>query len=74
MSNKLLGALMILGGAGLAIGSVVVWVLWLTFCFGTVIVGLVILFLAPAVLIAPLVIGGGAGVAMMGKGLQLTHA
>jgi hypothetical protein len=74
MQRKFIGWSMVLGGLGLIIGSVIVWVLWLGFCFGTVIVGIAMLFLAPALLIAPLVIGGGAGITMLGAGMKLASS
>ncbi len=45
-------------------GGVVVWILaisalmaWLAFCFGSVIIGILLLIFAPLVLLAPLAIG-----------------
>ena len=46
------------------IGGVIIWgvaisllVSWLVFCFGSVIVGVLLLFFAPYILLAPLAIG-----------------
>ena len=39
------------------IGGLIAELAWLGFCFGTVIIGLALLFLAPKVLLAPMVIG-----------------
>lgn len=45
--------------AGIAIWAVAITVLisWLAFCFGSVVIGLLLLFLAPYILLAPLAIG-----------------
>lgn len=45
--------------AGIAIWTVAITVLisWLAFCFGSVVIGLLLLFLAPYILLAPLAIG-----------------
>ena len=53
MKRKLWALLAVLLGSSVVVGSVIAWVTWLTFCFGTVIVGIALLFLAPALLIAP---------------------
>ena len=53
MKRKLWALLAVFLGSSVVVGSVIAWVTWLTFCFGTVIVGIALLFLAPALLIAP---------------------
>lgn len=37
------------------IGGVVAEIAWLGFCFGTVVIGIALLFIAPKVLLAPMV-------------------
>lgn len=71
MKNKLYGLVLMGSGAAMLVGAVIVWVMWLTFCFGTVIVGLIILFMAPALLMAPLVVMGGAGLGLLSTGTLL---
>jgi len=53
------------------VAAAVLWVMWLTFCFGTVIVGLVMLFIAPALLMAPLFVVGGLGLGLLAKGAEI---
>ena len=68
--RKLYGlALVILGGL-IIIGAAIVEVIWLGFCFGTVLVGLFLLFVMPALLIAPIVIGFGSGSVILMTGLN----
>lgn len=69
MQRKLWALLAVLLGSSVVLGSVVAWVAWLTFCFGTVIVGIALLFLAPGLLIAPLLIGGRYGLALISVGM-----
>lgn len=71
MNNKLLGLLFILCGGALVIAAVAAEIAWLGLCFGTVIIGIAMLFLAPALLIAPMVFIGGTGVALWSKGFEL---
>lgn len=55
--EKLYGlVLMILGGL-IVIGAAITEVAWLGFCFGTIIVGLLLLFFMPGLLFAPFNIG-----------------
>ncbi len=52
-------------------GSVVAEVAWLGFCFGTVIIGVLMIFLAPLILFAPLTIGFSSGLALWGSGFVM---
>jgi len=70
MDKKFWGVIALLLGSTVVVGSIAIWIAWLAFCFGTVIVGLALLFLAPAVLIAPLVIGGGYGLKLIAIGME----
>jgi len=49
-------------GAGFIIGGILVEIAWLGICFGTVILGIVLLLFAPEVLFAPFTIGLTSGV------------
>lgn len=69
--RKLLGLFNILLGVGIMIGAVVGQVLWLGFCFGTVIVGIILLFTMPAVLVWPAVVGVPVGFAFFINGLGM---
>lgn len=70
-SSRLNGYGLIAVGSAIIFGGVLIEVAWLIFCFGTVIVGIALLILAPAILIAPFlalsVIGGG----FVSSGLEL---
>jgi hypothetical protein len=44
MQNKLLGLLFILSGVGIIIGAFVIEAAWLAFIFGTVVIGVLMLF------------------------------
>ena len=50
-------------GAGFIIGGILVQIAWLGVCFGTVIVGIIVLFAAPEILFAPFAIGLAGGLA-----------
>lgn len=71
MFCKLKGLLFMGMGIGVVIGALIGQVLWLTFCFGTVVVGIILLFTMPAILIAPAAAGVPAGVLMFGHGFEL---
>lgn len=65
-----MGTLLILCGVGVICAAAAVEVLWLGFCFGTVIVGVVLLFTVPAILFAPLVALGGIGYTLVTVGVM----
>ena len=52
-------------GAGFIIGGILVEIAWLGVCFGTVIVGLVLLFFAPEILLIPFSFGLVGGLALI---------
>lgn len=59
--TMLIGLVVFFGGGGLGIA-------WIVFCFGTVVVGLLLLFLAPMILFSPLTICLALGTEMMRNG------
>lgn len=59
--NIVVGLAVLVGGGALAIT-------WIIFCFGTVVVGLLLLFLAPWVLFSPLMFSLALGSAMIRDG------
>lgn len=67
--QRIAGALQILGGLGLWVLGVTAGVAWVTFCFGTIVIGILLLLVAPGVLLAPFTLGMGSGTAMMALGL-----
>lgn len=72
-SSRLNGYILIVLGAAIIFGGVALQIAWLIFCFGSVIVGIALLFLAPGILIAPFLalstIGGG----FISSGLDLLN-
>lgn len=50
-------------GAGFIIGGILVEIAWLGVCFGTVILGIILLIFAPGILFAPFNIGLVGGLA-----------
>ncbi len=50
-------------GAAMIIGGILVEITWLGICFGTVILGIVLLIFAPGILFAPFTIGLAGGLA-----------
>jgi hypothetical protein len=50
-------------GAGFIIGGILVEITWLGICFGTVILGIVLLIFATEILFAPFTIGLAGGLA-----------
>lgn len=71
MIYKLQSLGFILLGAAMMLGAVVGQVLWLGFCFGTVIVGLFLLFTMPMVLMWPAFAGVPAGFLVFIKGMTM---
>ena len=60
----------IIAGVALMILAVIALIAWLGACFGTVIVGVALLFLAPGILLLPLTIIGTPGLALFTGGLE----
>lgn len=71
MQKKLLGLLFILSGVGFMGGAFLVQALWLGFIFGTVVIGILMLFLAPLLVMAPFFFLFGTGTALFGSGMQM---
>lgn len=59
------------GGLGMVLGALIGQVLWLGFCFGTVIVGVFLLFVMPLVLIWPVMTGVPAGLLLLATGYAM---
>ncbi len=71
MKKKLLGLIFILSGVLLMIGAVAAQIAWLGLCFGTVIIGVLMIFFAPFLLFAPFTLLFGTGTALWGSGLVM---
>lgn len=71
MGKKLIGLLFLLCGIAVFAGAIAAEIAWLVFCFGTVIIGILLLFLAPAILFFPVNIGFVTGMAIWGAGIAL---
>lgn len=71
MQRKCLGLLFIVGGVLMMVGGLVAQVAWLGFCFGTVIIGILMLFFAPALLFLPFTILMLMGTSLWGSGLAM---
>lgn len=52
-------------GAGIIVGAVIIEISWLAICFGSVLLGIVLLIFAPSILFAPFTIGTTIGIALM---------
>lgn len=70
MKRKATGILMIFAGGLVVFGGIAAEIAWLTFCFGSVIIGLLLVIFAPSVLVGPfyffLTMGGG----LISKGVE----
>lgn len=55
-------------GIAAYIGAVVLEVMWLALCFGSIILGIVLLIFAPGILLLPLTFGFATGAALMSIG------
>ena len=55
----------VLIGSGIIIGTIALEIVWLGLCFGTVIVGVVLLIFAPEILVMPFTIGMALGLALI---------
>lgn len=53
MMHRVLGLAIMLVGAAIFLLGIAAGVAWIVFCFGTVIIGLILLFFLPAILFAP---------------------
>ena len=52
-------------GVSLIIGGVVLEIAWLGICFGSVVIGILLLIFAPGVLLAPFLFGSSVGTAVI---------
>lgn len=66
--QKIKGVLQILGGLGLWAFGISIGVSWIALCFGTVVIGVLLLLFAPGVLLAPFMFGIVPGNAMLALG------
>lgn len=57
-------------GVALMIGGVIAEIAWLGVCFGTVIIGVLLLFFAPGILLAPLLFCISIGTAFIAAGCE----
>ncbi|MCK2118299.1 hypothetical protein MYW52_22730 [Pseudomonas juntendi] len=71
MVRKLVGLLFLAAGIGVFIGAIAAQIAWLGICFGTVIIGILLLFLAPTILLFPVNIGFVTGIAIWGAGMAM---
>lgn len=71
MKRKFVGLVFILSGLLLICGGLVAQIAWLGFCFGTVFVGLLMLFFAPALLFLPFTLMMASGTALWGSGIVM---
>jgi uncharacterized membrane protein HdeD (DUF308 family) len=71
ITKKLTGLLLLISGIALMIGAVVVEAAWLGVCFGTIIVGIAMLFFAPLLLMAPFTLVFASGTAAWASGMSL---
>ena len=69
MKNKLVGLLLVFSGVLMMIGAVVAQIAWFGLCFGTVIIGILMLIFAPLLLFAPFTLLMGTGTALWVSGL-----
>ena len=54
-------------GVCIIIGAVIIEISWLAICFGSVVLGIVLLLFAPHILFAPFTIGTTAGLLLMSE-------
>lgn len=71
MQKMCLGLVFILVGVLMIGGGVVAQIAWLGFCFGTVIIGLLMMFFAPSLLFLPFTILILSGMALWGRGFLI---
>lgn len=74
MQKKLTGLLFILSGVGMIVGAFIIEAAWLGLLFGTVIIGIVMLFLAPLLVMAPFFFLFGIGSTLLGSGMAMISA
>ena len=57
-------------GISLILGGIVLELIWLGVCFGSIIIGILLLFLAPGILMAPLFFGISLGLGIINTGCE----
>ncbi|SDY29376.1 hypothetical protein SAMN05216247_103317 [Pseudomonas salomonii] len=71
MVRKIVGLFFLLAGLAVFAGAIAVEIAWLGICFGTVIIGLLLLFMAPTILLLPVNLGFVTGMAIWGAGMAM---
>lgn len=71
VGRKIVGLLFLCAGLAIFAGAIAVEIAWLGICFGTIIIGLLLLFLAPTILLLPVNIGFVTGMAVWGAGMAM---
>lgn len=71
MDKQVKGGLCVLAGVGVYVLAAIIGVSWLALCFGTVIVGVMLLIFAPGLLLMPFTIGFTAGTALIAAGVAV---
>ncbi|WP_458730051.1 hypothetical protein [Pseudomonas brenneri] len=71
MVRKIIGLFFLLAGLAVFAGAIAVEIAWLGICFGTVIIGLLLLFMAPTILLLPVNLGFVTGMAIWGAGMAM---
>ena len=66
--SRISGALLTVLGVALIICGITAQIAWLAFCFGTVIIGVLLLFFAPTILFIPYTLATTIGGAMVVAG------
>ena len=70
MKRKVTGILMIFAGCLIILGGIAAEIAWLIFCFGSVIIGLLLLIFAPLVLTGPFYFFSAIGGGLISKGME----
>ena len=71
VKDKIYGVSLIIAGGIAFIAGVIAGVAWITFCFGSIVIGVILLFVAPPVLIAPFAVGNATCGALIIAGKNL---
>jgi hypothetical protein len=70
MAIKIKGILQIILGVTVFIGGIVLGCTWVAFCFGSVVIGVLLLLFKPTVLLLPFSFGTVPGIALFYLGLK----
>ncbi len=74
MQKKLMGLLFVLCGVGMIVGAFIIEAAWLGLLFGTVVIGIAMLFFAPLLVMAPFFFLFGIGSTLLGSGMAMISA